>query len=270
MIGRPARTTTTLRLDGTRQRWWILVIVLATYMCTHHYSWTIGIAFGYDFVVNFWRSDVFAAARPWDDQPTASIALDFFVRAAVVVVGATLNAFLAYVFDLTFFEGNVYLYLGIVAVLHIWYVIVEQHVYGEGVYEVPLDRAAADRPAAAARRDRNLADDAVAPLRSYADYALFFGGVVVATLLYRDLVIFAEPYTYLYYFGYIGSVFFLVLVRHVSGCEWQPLTAFFAFWLAVAIIGASIFLPNSRRKHTPSEYFSREITSWKGLGDPLY
>ena len=259
MQSRP-KATPRLRLDGSRQRWWILLLVLVAYLSTHRYSWTIGIVFAFDLVVNYARSGLFW--YEWGDPPAvraASAAADFALRAATVVVGATVNAFVAYVYDLTFFEGTPYLYLGLVALMYLWAALVEGRGPTDAIYAVggAAPRTQPQRDAAEdARAARRIALDTAAPLRTYADYVLIFGGSVIAALTATGVFIFAEPYTLLYFYGYAVSVFFLVLIRHLTGREWQPLAAFLAFWLVgLGFIGAMVLLPSLRHKHAPSQYF---------------
>lgn len=233
-------------LDYSARKWWILVIVYVSYLCSGRYSYTLGIAFAFDVLVNFTTSSIM-------ERDAGSIILDLVIRAFVVVLGTTVNAAFSYIFDLTMFEGNVWLYFGAVLFLYVSVKIVE-----------PYPPSRSDDP------DIRLAYAPIAPHKlkpqqkgaprsgMYYIHYVFWIATVIYTLMYRDVVVFAEPWTYGMYFSYLVGVLALVAVAEVRGMEWWSPFMFFVFWAVVILVGYPIAFDvlKLQRKFPLKTYFT--------------
>lgn len=251
-----------IELDLCRQRWWILILVHAFYLAMHSYWLTILAAFAFDLAVNMSTSALAdAGGGPWD-QPWENLWIDAALRLVLIVVGATINALLSYAFQLSFFQGLVYLYAGIIALVHLMFRFVEMPngdatVYvatGTGLVPRAAVRAheeAEARERAKSRRDPRYVwphmreDPQRPPFAGHYDYFVVVS-VVALTLAFMDSVEYAEPQTYAVFVAYAISVFLMVLCMEVEGREWPWLLAFVAFWMVVVLIGATVYAPHVR------------------------
>lgn len=235
-----------IKIDCCRYRWWIFTLVHVTYLCFHNFGWAVGIMIGLEVVVNTWLSDLF---MPYAQPPDYwSIVIDTLLRATTVVVGAILNAFMSYVFDLTNFQGLTGLYFGMIIFLYVWFRLVEIH----------EPRLWPERTVKDKKRDAERLAKQRHTAWNYSDYMIFGVGTFAFTLMFRDIVVFAEPWTYGMFFAYLVSVVALVAVSDVPGMEWWALLLFFVFWIAVLGIAYAITATalDVERKMSLAAYFS--------------
>jgi hypothetical protein len=262
-------------VDFNRRRWWILVIVHLAYLCFHRYTWAIWVPLVYDFGLWVFFTDLL----PWraDAVPSAvaaSVVLDLFLRAVVVVLGATLNAFMSYVFDLTAFEGMRSLYFLVILFIVVLLRIVEgdsPHVLAtageesEGFFGraalVPWRFKTALKKRTRARR-REDCQAYTYRFFSYSRLDYFVLPFVLALTLGFELggvVLFGEPWTFGTFYIYLVSVFFLVaLADKEHGWEWISPLLFFVFWVVALAVtyGVGVGKLKIERKHALADYFT--------------
>jgi len=114
-----------IRIDLSRQRWWILIVVNVMYLCLHSYGWAIWTSLVFDLLVNFSMSNIFEVTVPAAQWPWASVVLDLLLRTAMIAAGATLNAATWWAYELNFFEGNVYVYIGVAILLYLLFRLID-------------------------------------------------------------------------------------------------------------------------------------------------
>jgi len=189
-----------MTLMHNRRRWMILIVVHATYLVFHSYPYALWMPLAFDLFVNY----LTFAWGPWSTIPrdVPDILLDLSLRTVTIVAGATLNAFMSYVFDLTHLHGHSsWVFLFLVYFFYLWIRILDM------------------------QRDPNVAG---------LDY-LFPFLVMIFAFTFRDFMFFGEPYTYLTMLSYTLSVFFLCLVSSNPRVKWWAVVIFFLFWILVLL-----------------------------------
>lgn len=196
-----------------RRRWYILIIGQIAYMCMHHYGYAIAVTVGFDILVNM--LNVFFAGAAISSKIEA-VVLDVIIRVICIVGGITINAFTAYVYDLSFFFGLRYFLLGLYMLLYLYIRMI----------------------------------DWTMPSRVYVDYFFILASIALLTF-FMNFVIYGEPYTYLAVAVYVVSVFFLVLISDLRHMQWWSLFIWAVFWIAGVLIG---WLVNTFQMHHHYRY----------------
>jgi hypothetical protein len=148
--------------------------------------------------------------------------IDFFIRVASVVIGITINAFTAYVYDLSFFFGLRYFLMGLIMMMYLYIRMI----------------------------------DWAMPSRIYADYFFILASLATLTF-FMNFVIYGEPYTYLAEAIYIISVFFLVLISDLRHMQWWSFFIFVLFWTIGILVGWLVnkFQMHHHYRYTLHHYF---------------
>jgi len=202
-----------------RRRWYILIIGSITYMCMHSYPYAIAVTVAFDTLVNM--ANVFFAGAAVSSTIEAVIA-DIFMRVATIVMGITINAFAAYVYDLSFFFGMQYFLMGLFMLIYIYIRMI----------------------------------DWTMPSPIFVDYFFVLGSLALLTF-FMNFVIYGEPYTYLAEAVFIISVFFLVLISDLRHMQWWAFFIFVIFWVIGLVVGWAVnkFQMHHQYRYTLMHYF---------------
>jgi hypothetical protein len=195
----------------------ILIIVYVVYLSFESYWLSIVAPFLLDlFVFGLMSLSVPESGR------------DFFTRAGIsllyTAVGATLNAFFSYAFDLSFYRGATPVITSVSMMAYAWFKVC----FWERGPKWP---------------EANL---------------LYFV-LLVVTLMCTETIVFSEPWTFVTFYIYFLSVWALWLLTALATdsprkwTEWMPFIFFSLFWAAV--IGLSLLIDLSR-KHELKMYFT--------------
>lgn len=202
-----------------RRRWYILIVGSITYMCMHSYPYAIAITVAFDLVVNM--ASVFLMNAALSSSVEAVVA-DIFIRIACIVAGITINAFTAYVYDLSFFFGLRYFLMGLYMLVYVYIRMVDWSMSS----------------------------------RIFVDYFFILGSLALLTF-FMNFVIYGEPYTYLAEAVFILSVFFLVLISDLRHMQWWAFFTFVVFWAVGLLVGWAVnkFQLNHHYRYTLMHYF---------------
>ena len=202
-----------------RRRWYILIVGSVAYMCMHSYPYAITVTVAFDILVNM--MNVFFAGAAISST-IEGVMVDIFVRVACIVAGITINAFTAYVYDLSFFFGLSYLLLGLFMLIYVYIRMIDWSM----------------------------------PSRIYADYFYILGSLALLTF-FMNFVIYGEPYTYLAEAVFIISVFFLVLISDLRHMQWWSFFIFAMFWVIGLVVGWAVnkFQMHHQYRYTLMHYF---------------
>lgn len=197
-----------------RRRWNVLIVALAAYLTSHSYAFGVLATCLFQVIVELFIN--IHRGRPWTEW-----AIGAAISILTIAVGVTINAFTAYVFDLTFLFGLQWLYLAVVVVFYI-------HI---------------------------LALDTATKGRVYLDYVFSVGSLGILALM-MNFVAFGEPYTFLTAMLYIVSV--ICLSATSSVLRWWAGLIFVVFWIIVIIVGVIVNISLDRGFRYPlSRYFSQ-------------
>lgn len=199
-----------------RRRWYVLVVSSTLYLCSYSYWFAVAAMSVVELLCYALITSV-SSKRP----NGKTIAIECAIRIATIVVGTTINAFVAYVFDLSFFYGLQWLYFAVTAFFY--------------VYGMWLDK--------------------VTRGRFYIDHA--FGVVSLSTLVFfMNFVTYGEPYTFLVQMIFIASVIGLSATTPSLG--WWTSLIFVFFWVFAIVIGVVVNrLTHKEYRYSVSDYFSR-------------
>jgi hypothetical protein len=262
-----------IAFDCNRRRWWILIIVYASYLCFKDFATALWTSLVFDLLFNFSFSELFYL-RMSPNMLAVSIVIDIVLRMAIIVLGASINAFIAYIFDLTFIEGAYGLYFAMVAGFYAWFRFIDTA--APVILLAPPEQPIIADPRANKQRARGGNDEKTKSpspppkVDGYMDY-VFLVVMLVYTFMFMDKLFFAEPWTYGMYYIYIFSVFCLVIVSDapvpakLQGAQatramlrWLAPLLFVIVWVLILVISYAVIwkIIKIERKIALNYYFT--------------
>lgn len=179
-----------------RRRWNVLIVASVAYLCSHSYAFGVLATSLFETIVNVFVN--LTQKRPWGEWGVSAA-----ISVLTILVGVTINAFTAYVFDLTFLFGLQWLYLAVVVFFYL-------HIRA-------LDTATEGRV--------------------YVDYVFGVASLAMLAVL-MNFVAFGEPYTFMTEMLYIASVIGLSATSSVL--RWWAALIFVVFWIIVIVVGVIV------------------------------
>lgn len=203
-----------MKIKHDRRRWNVLIVASVAYLCSHSYAFGVLATGLFETIVNIFVN--LTQKRPWGEWGVSAA-----ISILTILVGVTINAFTAYVFDLTFLFGLQWLYLAVVAFFYI-------HIRA-------LDTATQGR--------------------AYVDYVFGVASLAMLAVL-MNFVAFGEPYTFMTEMLYIVSV--VALSATSSVLRWWAALIFVVFWIIVIVVGVIVNSAVGKDLRYPlSRYFAQ-------------
>lgn len=197
-----------------RRRWNVLIVASVAYLCSHSYAFGVLATSLFETIVNVFVN--LTQKRPWGEWGVSAA-----ISVLTILVGVTINAFTAYVFDLTFLFGLQWLYLAVVVFFYL-------HIRA-------LDMATEGRV--------------------YVDYVFGVASLAMLAVL-MNFVAFGEPYTFMTEMLYIVSVVGLSATSSVL--RWWAALIFVVFWIIVIVVGVIVNSAVGKDLRYPlSRYFAQ-------------
>lgn len=206
-----------------RQRWAILVISSAAYLCSHSYLFATFAVAAFDLLA---ESTLLAMGGGWQYYYTSGgqLAVDYALRVLTVFAAVTLNAFTWYAFDLSFLYGLQWLYFSVTTYLYFISRCIDT--FTQGRYYVDVAFAAAALPGLA---------------------------------FFMNFIAYGEPYTFMTQMIYILSVTCLMVTSLYY--RWLAVLFFVFFWIVAIAVGLIVNTALDRDyRYSVSHYFSQ--TPW--------
>lgn len=203
-----------------RRRWNVLIVASVAYLCSHSYAFGVLATSLLETIISV-TIDVIRDRESGGRARVETFLASAAISIVTIAVGVTINAFAAYVFDLTFLFGLQWLYLAVVVIVY--------------VYIRALDE--------------------ITGRRVYVDYVFGIASMAMLAVM-MNFVAFGEPYTFMTEMLYIASV--VGLSATSSALRWWAALIFVVFWAIVILVGLAVNLSMHRDFRYPvSRYFTQ-------------